>query len=211
MFQTVRILDSYRLRSEDHAEIIQHKAGLVIVVADGAGGMTGGDEAADTIMMWVKAFASRTERLHNPAQWRDLLAKLDFQVSCGNGQTTAVVAAVTEEGICGASVGDSAAWTISPDGCCDLTKDQVQKPLLGSGAAKPVAFEKPGFDGTLLVASDGLVKYAARDRICATAIEKDLTAAGRHVIDLARLRSGTLQDDVAIVLCRRSANGGSVC
>ena len=58
-------------------------------------------------------------------------------------------------------------------------------------------------DGTLLVASDGLVKYAPRERVCAAALEKNLPAAGRKIVDLARLRSGTLQDNVALVLCRR--------
>jgi serine/threonine protein phosphatase PrpC len=84
----------------------------------------------------------------------------------------------------------------------DLTKDQVRKPLLGSGSAKPVAFRAERPRGTLLVASDGLVKYAPRDRICRLALEKDLPSAGRKIVDLARLRSGQLQDDVSLVLCR---------
>lgn len=203
MFSTARLLDSYRPRSQDRAELIEHKAGLVAVVADGAGGMTGGSEAADTVVMWVKAFVSRVQNLDEPDQWRELLSKLDAQIACDDGQTTAVVAAITDTGICGASVGDSAAWVISPSGCDDLTGSQVQKPLLGSGSAKPVSFQKGFLGGTLLVASDGLVKYAPRQKICTLALDANLAGAGRKIIDLARLRSGALQDDVALILCRR--------
>ena len=199
MFDTIRILDSYRKRSEDRAEVISHKSGLVIVLADGAGGISGGAEAADTVVMWTKAFVSGNQILNDPAQWAEFLSKLDYQINCGggSGNTTAVVASVTEEGICGASVGDSAAWIIHRTTCLDLTRDQVQKPLLGSGCAKPIPFQNKGFDGTLMVASDGLVKYAAREKICRIVAEKDLAAAGRGILDLARLRSGQLQDDVA--------------
>ena len=40
-FETARILDSYRRQSQDRAEVIPVPAGLVIVLADGAGGMSG--------------------------------------------------------------------------------------------------------------------------------------------------------------------------
>ncbi len=202
MFQTARILDSYRRRSEDRAEVVQHNSGVVVAVADGAGGMSGGDEAANFVVMWVKSFVSRTENLGVPEQWAELLTKLDFQISCQGGQAAAVIVAVMENGICGASVGDSAAWVVG-NGCDDLTRNQVQKPLLGSGAAKPVAFERAAWDGTVLVASDGLVKYASREKICGTAAQREFASLGREIVNLARLRSGALQDDLSLVLVRR--------
>ena len=60
------------------------------------------------VVMWVKSFVSRTENLGVPEQWAELLTKLDFQISCQGGQAAAVIVAVMENGICGASVGDSA-------------------------------------------------------------------------------------------------------
>jgi len=204
MFETFRILDSYRKRSDDRAEAIPHAGGVVIVLADGAGGTSGGAEAAGTVVMWAREYVTSGRRdLDDPAMWAEFLAKMDFQISCEGGQTTAVVVAATAEGLCGASVGDSAAWAISASGCCDLTGNQVHKQLLGSGSARPVPFQTQGFSGTLLVASDGLVKYARRELICRCALEKDLPSAARKIVDLARLRSGQLQDDVSLVLCRR--------
>jgi hypothetical protein len=56
--------------------------------------------------------------------------------------------------------------------------------------------------GTLLVASDGLLHYARQADIIRIASGEDLQAAARALIDLVRLPNGTLQDDVAVVLCR---------
>ena len=91
----------------------------------------------------------------------------------------------------------------------DVTPMQVsrwengRKPLLGSGEAVPVAFEAVLGDATLLLATDGLLKYAHRDRITALARGPDLEVAVHALTNLPRLRSGALPDDVAVILCRR--------
>ena len=74
---------------------------------------------------------------------------------------------------------------------------QIRKPLLGSGKAVPVAFETVLGDATLLLATDGLLKYARRDRIAAPARSLHLKIAVQGLTDLPRLRSGALPDDVA--------------
>jgi len=203
MFKTVRKIESYQSQCEDRAEVIPHSAGPVIVLADGAGGTTGGAEAADTVVLWVRAYVSRGADVHDAEGWRELLATIDLQINAFGGQTTAVVAAVSVQGVVGASVGDSAAWMVRADGWQNLTAAQVRKPLLGSGEAKPVAFAMEGFSGTLLVTSDGLVKYAPVPKICAAATGADIEVAARQLVDLVRLRSGALQDDVSVVLCRQ--------
>jgi hypothetical protein len=98
--------------------------------------------------------------------------------------TTAVIAEVRGGRVRGASVGDSGAW-----------------PLLGSGEAHPVEFEAE-LRGTLLLASDGLFKYAGRADIARIGTGPDLKVAAAELIASVRLRSGGLQDDVAVVLCR---------
>lgn len=205
MFKAVKKIEPWLKSPQDRAEILERANGLVIVLADGAGGTTGGAAAADAAVMWVKAFVSRAaeDELRDGACWRDLLLQIDQQVSFAGGQTTAVVAAASPEGIVGASVGDSAAWLIGGGGREDLTAAQVRKPLIGSGLARPVAFQAKPFDGTLLVASDGLVKYAPARRICETALEANLDLAARKLVHLARLQSGALPDDVSLVLCRK--------
>lgn len=57
--------------------------------------------------------------------------------------------------------------------------------------------------GTLLVASDGLLRYARRSDVARIASETDLAIAAHALVDLVRLPSGGLQDDVSIVLCRQ--------
>ena len=133
-------------RGQDRAEVVETDRGVVVVVADGAGGSGRGQEAADYVVMWARALVSRGGDLGAAATWRDLLAGIDAQLeaSGAGGQTTAVVAGVTDSVIVGASVGDSAAWLIGPDGHTNLTAEQVRKPLLGTGRAKPVAFTAGG-------------------------------------------------------------------
>jgi serine/threonine protein phosphatase PrpC len=114
---------------------------------------------------------------------------------------TGVVLTITSQGVVGASVGDSGAWVIRADDYIDLTSCQHRKPLLGSGRAMVVGFSQPSITGTLLVASDGLFKYAKAESICQTVRENGLQEAPECLVSLAKLRSGELQDDVAIALC----------
>jgi len=66
----------------------------------------------------------------------------------------------------------------------------------------PVAFEAILRDATLLLATDGLLKYGRRDRIAVLARGADLQVAVRQLAELPRLRSGALPDDVGVILCR---------
>jgi len=202
MIETVtRVLAAGR-HGQDRAEVIRHAGGVVVVVADGAGGTSGARDAADAVVMWTKALVTRGADLADVTTWSQLLIDLDYQLgSAASGQTTAVIANVTSGGIIGASVGDSAAWLIGPDGCDNLTARQSRKPLIGSGHARPQPFAA-AFKGALLIATDGLINYAKRNRVCAVASQADLGAAVTQLVDLVRLRSGQLPDDVALVLCR---------
>ena len=115
-----------------------------------------------------------------------------------------MVLAVTHGMICGASVGDSEAWLITPNDCHSLTAHQRRKPMLGSGAAMPVSFRVPWTGGTLLLGSDGLFKYAPAGKIREIAPGGTPEAACEALIDVVRLPNGRLQDDVAVVVCRGS-------
>jgi serine/threonine protein phosphatase PrpC len=186
---------------QDRAEVFETSDGLVIiVVADGAGGTAGGAEAADHVVEAVrKAVASPDGRQLDPYS---LLRDIDRDLASHGGETTAVVAIVSASGIVGASVGDSGAWLVRPDGHLDLTSQQIRKPLLGSRCARPVRFRSGALDGTLVVATDGLLKYAKLRDICAKAHDTDLAAVPDGLVRLVRLQGGGLQDDVAIVVCR---------
>ena len=179
---------------------------IVAVIADGAGGTSGGAAAADAVIETVEqTLLSQQIDPFSPADWCALLASLDQRLSGGGGETTAVVAALDEHRIAGASVGDSGAWLLPAGGADyeDLTAHQHRRPLVGSGAALPIPFESQRGGGTLLLATDGLLHYASPQAICRIAAGRDLRVASELLVRLVRLRSGALADDVGLVLCRR--------
>lgn len=168
----------------------------LIVVADGAGGLSGGGDASDLFVDAIRGAVARSEL--------DLVAVFGavdrVLASKDGGETTAVVVIVGPGGISGVSVGDSEAWVITPDAVDDLTASQTRS-RLGSGRAEPVAFSRASLDGTLVMGTDGLFKYASIDAIAKVARDAGTANA---LIDLVRLRSGALPDDVAVVLGRRA-------
>jgi serine/threonine protein phosphatase PrpC len=190
---------------QDRASVIPTESGLVLVLADGAGGLAGGALAADAVVAAVTAAcAGRRSNLGSAQFWVDVLEGADVQLATRHhgGQSTAVICAV-DRGIVGAAVGDSVAWIVHPSGVADLTNAQTKRPLIGSGQAAVVPIASEMGDRTLLLASDGLAKYASRAKIAMTALDADLARSTGRLLELARLRSGALQDDVSVVLCRR--------
>jgi serine/threonine protein phosphatase PrpC len=208
MWETVKVLEAWAARLEDRAEVFVRGEEEVVIVADGAGGRPGAAYTAETAVRMVGEFvAGRTSR-REPLAWCNLLRRIDEALAHdpAAGETTAVVAVLSAEHILGASVGDSGAWLITADGMRDLTAHQQRKPFLGTGVAVPVPFAAPWAEGgTFLAASDGLFKYADRTAICAAARGADLQAAAQQIMNLARLPSGKLQDDLTVVLCRLSS------
>ncbi|HEY4244811.1 MAG TPA: SpoIIE family protein phosphatase [Kofleriaceae bacterium] len=166
---------------------------LILALADGAGGTGGGAEAADAIVAAARG----------GGDFAQLLAALDRDgARLGFGQATAVLALLTADRIVGASVGDSGAWLVTASDRIDLTAHQQRKPLVGDGCT-PVAFSAavpPG--ATILIASDGLLRYAPATAIAAAVRAPDLRGVPATLIDLVRLRNGRLQDDVSLIVAR---------
>jgi PPM family protein phosphatase len=186
---------------QDRAQVFAVDDGIIIALADGAGGTTHGASAAHAIVDAAAAAATTTH------DWCSLLSDLDRDPQrLGRGQSTAVILSIRAGSISGASVGDSAAWLLHTADVLDLTEHQQRKPLVGGGCTPfPIEPVQLG-TSTLLVASDGLLKYAKRSDILRIARDPDLHASARALIDLVRLRDSALQDDVAIVLCRAHAS-----
>ena len=204
------VRDDYKQENEDRAEILQAGDTLVLIVADGVGGRANGGAAAQKTVDIVRK-AVGGERPNDEAQvWTERLAGIDrmLQRDKNTGETTAVIAAVTSNGfgrldkIVGASAGDSGAWLIMEDRVENLTQRQIGKPYLGWGAALPIPFECDWNEGTLLLGTDGLFKYADADRIADAARHPDLEHAAQQLLELVRLPSGKFQDDVSLLLCR---------
>ena len=204
-FETDTFEDSYRPQAEDRLGVFAIGDGVVITIADGMGGRAGGAEAAEGFVQIAGAEVSRLGNLDDPLAWDRVLVLADREIQAdpAAGETTAVIVAVTPRGIAGASVGDSVAWLITDDRVWDLTAAQQHKPGLGVGMARPTPFRGKAVPGsTLLVATDGLVKYASRETIARVVRESPFVGAARRVVDLVRPPSGRLPDDVAVALCR---------
>jgi serine/threonine protein phosphatase PrpC len=187
-------LAAARTTGQDRAAVFEYPDRLVIALADGAGGSGNGALAAEALVAAVRAAGPA-------ADWSAVIEALDLDGL--PGETTAVVLAIDAERIAGASVGDSGAWLIG-DAILDLTEGQVRKPLVGSGCTCFAVAAGALGEATLLVASDGLLRYANHRDIARIARGPDLTIAARALIDLVRLPAGALQDDVSVVLCRRA-------
>lgn len=193
---TTRIEEARPGHGEDRITIVEASDRTLILVADGAGGVAGGAAAAEAL---CRALTSDVEDL---AAW---LKQQDAQLAeQGIGLAAAVVLSIGNDGtIHGASVGDCEAWLFVQGETLNLTEKQFRKPLLGDGAAVPVSFMGRARGGVIVVASDGLWKYMG-SALIATAVKRWLEWAADKLVNGVRLRSGALQDDVAIAIGRFS-------
>ena len=171
----------------------------LFVVADGASGAARGADAAEAVCDAASAY----EDWLMPSDWAGWLAHVDREMSRSRvGLAAAVVIEIWDDGrIVGASVGDCEAWMFGGGTASrSLTARQARKPLMGEGTARPVAFEARLGRGTLLMATDGLWKYMKPAQIAKAAAIRPLEVACTALVGGVRLKSGELQDDVAIVL-----------
>ena len=74
-FEIARVVEAYESELQDRAEVIETAGGLVVVVADGAGGRAGGAEAAERAVEMIRAAAAVTppRQLGEPRTWAHLL------------------------------------------------------------------------------------------------------------------------------------------
>lgn len=190
-------VESARSVGDDRAGAFDFAGGHLLVVADGAGGTSGGAAAAQAVVDHLRDLSANVVQ-----DWVDVLLKLDRHLSSSAsfGETTAVVAFVTSEQIIGASVGDSIGWMFALGIWLNLVEDQRRKPLLGSGSAVPIGFGPFPMGDRVLLGSDGLFKYVDATRIGELALLDPLDRAARELARAARLPSGNLQDDVSVVI-----------
>lgn len=188
--------------NQDRGAVIHSPAGLILVVADGVGGLSGGAEAAT---MAVDLVRQKAHALQDSNSCFALLREMDQVIDQHRtaGETTCALAVITAGRVYGASVGDSGIWVIGQSGFIDLTQGQSRKPFIGSGAAWPVPFQHNTTSAEyLLLATDGLLKYTSPERIMEICRAQEPEAAGPRLIELVRYRSGALPDDVTVILTR---------
>ncbi len=187
--------------AEDRVLVTRAGSSLIVTLADGAGGISGGAVAAELAVSEM----TRLAKLAAPIDLGRLVALIDEVDSIlasdpNAGETTGVIVVVRDNAVIGASVGDSIAWLVEGEGLIDLSEDQVRKPLMGSGRARPVSFEHSNLSGRLLVASDGLAKYATPTTLAAAARIPSMPMAADALVESVILPSGAFHDDVSLAL-----------
>jgi serine/threonine protein phosphatase PrpC len=92
MFEWACRLESYRPASEDRTVAIPTRDGLVVAVADGVGGQSGGGAAAERLIE-VASEAALQGATRTARDWAALLGEADGALlrDPAAGQTTAVV------------------------------------------------------------------------------------------------------------------------
>ncbi|MCB9742327.1 MAG: hypothetical protein H6741_25800 [Alphaproteobacteria bacterium] len=191
-------LASPRPPGQDRALLLPRPEGWLVALADGAGGQSGGAEAAEAVMQQALRVGG-AQRLPDAEGLAGLLRACDTLLwsSPECGLSTGLLASLRTQpdgrlSLALAWCGDSEAWSFGPEGPRRWTEGRV-KPLLGSGRAQ-VGARSGALEGPLVLGSDGLWKYAPLVRIAAAL--PDAQALARA----ARLPSGGLQDDVAVVV-----------
>lgn len=207
-WQIETIVEAAGAVGQDCVAVVPCDALTVVVIADGAGGSKDGGRAAEFLVDAVRAAAIADSRVESGLYWQDVLMQADRALAAdAAGETTAIVIALTDEHVIGASVGDSQAWLIAGRDIDVLTEHQRRKPLLGDGGATPIAFERPHLGRTLLAGSDGLFNYIPLDRMLSIATSSSVQSAPALLVDASRLRNGGLQDDIGVVLAKPNAIG----
>jgi hypothetical protein len=201
----------WAIESEASGSRSQGRAGLlevgqlhVAIVADAAAASKGGREAADAALSFVESLQPRRHQALDPAFWALALERLDAELfrGDGRGETAATVVAVSGAQLAGASCGNSAAHLFQRNAFTELASAQHQVPLLGSGRALASGFGPSPFEGTLVLASDGLMAHAPFRAIWDAAVLPDLRLASEAMASLPRQAGGGLPSDLSILLAR---------
>jgi serine/threonine protein phosphatase PrpC len=198
---TSTAIQAGNLELQDRVAILRYDDRVIFAVADGAGGISGGAQAAELFMLVVRESAAS---LIAPENCVYLLHRIDQDLVKASecGETTGVVAVIEGNRIFGASVGDSMAWAFSSKERVELTGGQQRKPFLGTGVALARPFARALSQGTIVFGTDGLWKYSGLESIEQRVREADPTVLANELCELVRLRSGTFPDDVAVITCR---------
>jgi serine/threonine protein phosphatase PrpC len=201
----VRTLASNRQSSEGLAEVFERDDQVIVVLADGAGGIRGGVAASrvlvDGVRSAVHGGSFAAEDVH---AWADLFQATDRVLAANHaGETSGLLLALGARGIAGVSAGDSEAWVVTATQVDDLTLAQHTKTRLGTGRAVPVTFERATLEGVLLAGTDGLFKYASKEVIARIVRANTIGRTAEELIELVRLPSGRFADEAAIFLATR--------
>ncbi len=208
--------DTGRVRegNEDRYLVREERGITLLAVADGVGGSSGGEIAADAALaeLGARFFGAPADRAPSGAlaeAMRDANAAV-LQAAGTSGHrdaaTTIVAAAVRANEATIANLGDSRAYLIRDGVCRQLTEDHsgpIEHAITRfagdpRGVQPDIFVESLRTDDRLLLCSDGLTRHVTPEEIARAASGEDVRVAANALVDLANARGG--QDNVTVLI-----------
>jgi len=162
---------------QDRISIQHHPDSTTIVLADGSGGVAGGEEAANFI----------TSNLSKKVFPQMAVVLMDEMLG------------IDSELIQHPAMGESTAILITISGV-QFTGVAESKPALGSTGCFPAVFQGDLESSRLLVCSDGLWKYLKKSEIEAALENVSIEVSADELLQKVKLPNGELQDDISFVI-----------
>jgi protein phosphatase len=210
--------DTGRVRdgNEDRYLVREERGITLLAVADGVGGSSGGEIAADAALveLGTRFFGAPPDRATSEAlaeAMRDAnVAVLKAAAASGHrdAATTIVAAALRADQAIIGNLGDSRAYLIRDGVCRQLTEDHSgdMEHAITRFAGDPRGIQPDLFvetlrqDDRLLLCSDGLTRHVTPEEIAKAAGGEDVSVAANALVDLANARGG--QDNITVILHR---------
>lgn len=203
-----------RERNEDRWLARRYAGTVLLAVADGVGGSSGGDIASGlTVETLAAAFAAPTFRESTRSALADAIQRANDAVlrrsaELGHPQaaSTLVAAAIRGREACVANVGDSRAYLIRRGTSRQITTDHAGEPagsitrFLGDarGVQPDIFVETLQPGDRLVLCSDGLTRHVSDAEIAAHASAADPARAADALIGMANSRGGL--DNVTVLI-----------
>jgi protein phosphatase len=197
--------------NEDRYLVREERGITLLAVADGVGGSSGGEIAADA-ELGTRFFGAPADRPTSDAlaeAMRDANAAV-LKAAAASGHhdaaTTIVAAALRADQAIIGNLGDSRAYLIRDGVCRQLTEDHSgdMEHAITRFAGDPRGIQPDLFvetlreDDRLLLCSDGLTRHVTPEEIAKAAGGEDVRVAANALVDLANARGG--QDNITVVV-----------